>query len=203
MSTSSASASSSSFSFLSENIFSNYYNNNNNNSLILRMLLVTGLGGLVAGFFIGRAFSRGGGGRGITVSTASRTQGDGDEDAIVNANANANAHATANTNEECKLVLVARTDLGMTKGIYYCVRRSIFFSNIFLARQNRGSVFTCYACLLQGFTKVICYFFAAADITEVGAVRTGKGGGAGQERGRAGDASGASYESGSCCEDYT
>ena len=92
------------------------------NSYLPRTLLITGLGGLVAGFFIGRVIRRVIGA--ITGSTAGagagavgrRESGDEDgEDAGFNQTL---MRANANTSEECKLVLVVRTDLGMTKGTH-------------------------------------------------------------------------------------
>jgi hypothetical protein len=50
------------------------------------------------------------------------------------------------SNEECKLVLVVRTDLGMTKGL------SLFYTSFFtddLGRQNRSTVRPCDFSLLQ------------------------------------------------------
>ena len=105
---------------------------------LIRTLLVTGLGGIIAGFFIGRAFS-GVGGFGVGVGSKRRRRRGGrspkkdsagptrkdsdeedeeDEDSDNTSGVN-EAELNFDWSEECKLVLVVRTDLGMTKGMEY------------------------------------------------------------------------------------
>ena len=107
---------------------------------LIRTLLVTGLGGIIAGFFIGRAFSGAGGvgvslgrkkrrrrgGRSLEGDSVGPTRKDSDEDEDEDEESDSDDTSGVNEaelnfdgNEECKLVLVVRTDLGMTKGMEY------------------------------------------------------------------------------------
>jgi len=83
----------------------------------------------------------------------------------------------ADSTEECKLVLVVRTDLGMTKGLIFCPspRLSLTFS-----RQNRGSVLSCHARLLQ---ELLTKRPQVPDSEALGTARAGQGGTPSKERG--------------------
>lgn len=56
--------------------------------------------------------------------------------------------AWEDSTEECKLVLVVRTDLGMTKGVYFFPLLAILLT---IARQNRCSMLARNSRLLQKF----------------------------------------------------
>ena len=100
---------------------------------LFRTFLVTGLGGVIAGFILGRAFG-GWGGTGKCSGVRGRggnryyNSGDGDDDDDESGE-RADADGSGlryDYNEECKLVLVVRTDLGMTKGMEHLCMEYIF-----------------------------------------------------------------------------
>lgn len=108
-------------------------------------------------------------------------------------------------NEECKLVLVVRTDLGMTKGTdllaYYAI---IFEWTNTTRRQDCSAMLPRDPRLLQ--SAILPFQIESLRTlppSTVGALWTGESGGAGQERGGAGDTAGDGDESGAVCESNT
>ena len=93
--------------------------------------------------------------------------------------------------EECKMVLVVRTDLGMTKGRSHilCCR----VPSLTRPREDWCSMWTRSPGLLQALSTARAQL---DDTRTVGTDGPGQGGTAGQERGGARDAAGASTESG-------
>ena len=102
----------------------------------------------------------------------------------------------ANKAEECKLVLVVRTDLGMTKGRLYC--RNTASSNFAadVDRQDRGSMLSCYARLLQNPRRIN---YRGQDPPTLGSTRASQGCSADQERGRASHVAGPGAQLRSVC----
>jgi hypothetical protein len=96
-----------------------------------------------------------------------------------------------NHDEECKMVLVVRTDLGMTKGTTTFL--TLHGSTDASCRQNRRTMRARDTGLLQAF---LANRPDLEDTAAVGDYGAGKGRAAGQERRRAGDAAGTGAESG-------
>jgi PTH2 family peptidyl-tRNA hydrolase len=94
--------------------------------------------------------------------------------------------------EECKMVLVVRTDLGMTKGMSYVSTRH---REHFLTRprQNWRTMWTRDPGLLQALPP---HRSELAGTTTLGISGSGKGGSAGQERGGTRGSAGTSTELG-------
>jgi hypothetical protein len=99
--------------------------------------------------------------------------------------------------EECKMVLVVRTDLGMTKGTS---RLPPSITHLTLDRQNRRTVRSRDTGLLQALPQDGPEL---DDTAPLGANGPGKGGAAGQERGRDGAAAGAGAQLGTGGAHYT
>jgi hypothetical protein len=93
------------------------------------------------------------------------------------------------SNEECKLVLVVRTDLGMTKGTAHSSR--LRRRPLTARRQNRRTVRTRDTGLLQALPP---HRARLARTEALGAAGPGQGGAAGQERGGARAAAGTGAE---------
>lgn len=93
--------------------------------------------------------------------------------------------------EECKMVLVVRTDLGMTKGTSNFAVHSQ--TPLTKTRQNRRAVRSRSTRLLQALPQAVAQL---TDTEAMGVTWPGQGGTASQERGGDGVAAGASTESG-------
>jgi hypothetical protein len=91
------------------------------------------------------------------------------------------------SNEECKMVLVVRTDLGMTKGMSHL---PVYHREALLTapRQNRRTMWTRDTGLLQALPP---HRAGLASTTALGETGPSQGGPAGQERGGAGGVAGA------------
>jgi hypothetical protein len=94
--------------------------------------------------------------------------------------------------EECKMVLVVRTDLGMTRGTFHSLQY-IYFPTDKLNRQDRRTVRTRDTGLLQALPPPLARL---EDPQALGSTGSSKGGIAGQERGGAGVVTSASTEPG-------
>lgn len=92
--------------------------------------------------------------------------------------------------EECKLVLVVRTDLGMTKGMFFFLLSAPQLSNLWY-RQDWSSVWSRNPRLLQSLPPQCTQF---SHTYTLGTVWTDESRCAGQKRGRATDATGAGIE---------
>jgi peptidyl-tRNA hydrolase len=109
------------------------------------------------------------------------------------------------SNEECKLVLVVRTDLGMTKGIIHRVHDHFLKPILtYQYRKNSCAMFPRNFSMLQSSCeargsqqKVI---FHAASVGELG---TSKSHGSSQERRRVVATTSAGHEFGTLCKDHT
>lgn len=93
--------------------------------------------------------------------------------------------------EECKMVLVVRTDLGMTKGVYKCI--DILEAMLTHHRQDWRAMRARDPRLLQTLSP---HRPKLAGTAPLGIAGPGQGGSAGQERRGARDAAGASAEPG-------
>ena len=93
--------------------------------------------------------------------------------------------------EECKLVLVVRTDLGMGKGCTIFIVRTMSRSK--RGRQDRGAMFSCYTSMLQIFSLTCTQ---VTDPETMGTAWTGESRLASKDRGTIGDAAGASGQLG-------
>jgi hypothetical protein len=97
--------------------------------------------------------------------------------------------------EECKMVLVVRTDLGMTKGMLQIPAH--YEEHILtLLRQDWRTMWTRDTGLLQAFPP---HRTELTGLTAMGITRSGKGGSAGQKRGGARGLAGTGTEFGTGC----
>jgi hypothetical protein len=94
-------------------------------------------------------------------------------------------------NEECKMVLVVRTDLGMTKGMAHVPVHS-WAAQLTSSRQDWRAMRARDTGLLQTLPQAGPEL---DDTTAMGTARPDKGGTAGQERGGAGDSAGTGHQS--------
>ena len=169
-------------------------------SPLVRAFLITGISGIIAGFFIGKTV-------GSSTSATSFASGADDSDLSANEDDDELSKSAFNTGEECKLVLVVRTDLGMTKGTFTS-NETVQHNNNYLQRcctlrlsltlcahyrQDRSTMLTRHARLLQS-TQTIARKVITADSSAMGALRPGQGCGKGRQRRGIGDAAGTGGE---------
>lgn len=103
----------------------------------------------VTGYFIGQAKSIGLFG-GSPISTPSGKAKKAPESDSSDEDDDSKPNEFPGHADDCKLVLVVRTDLGMTKGTFRShIGAANVYSNFFNSRQDRGTVWPCNACVLQ------------------------------------------------------
>jgi hypothetical protein len=100
------------------------------------------------------------------------------------------------SNEEYKLILVVRTDLGMTKGSTPLTKASQIQKLTRNKRQDSSTVWSCYVGMLQDITSL----WQTSYITTLGITWPSKGVGASKERRPTSYSTSPSYVSRSCCE---
>jgi hypothetical protein len=109
----------------------------------------------VGGYFIGLGSSIGVFGGPATKQVAAAESSDEEAESDDDSN-DGELQQFSGTNEECKLVLVVRTDLGMTKGKQLCCRICHRLPpNDCYRRQDRSSMLACNPCMLQDFPRQV------------------------------------------------